>query len=174
MADEIGPDGGGSLRRSTGPLGNQSDRPYLRAMVRNPETVFLYWDFDREQAPGGSESEDARWVLQIENFSTGETRIVDLDPDTHSYYAEVSPGCTHQFAIGTLTEGSFSPVCNSKEIEVPANQISRDLSARKAETLFATGDASSSHSGSFAGSSDVTRRKSSRSFWPQSDKGQKS
>lgn len=159
-ADEIGPNGKGSLRKNTGPRAEESEKPYLRALLRDPQTVFLYWDLE------GDATKTATWLLRIDNISTGESRSVEIDPDTHRHYAEVSPGCTHRFSIGTAEDDSFTPVCTSEDLEVPASEIGDGLSAKKAETLFGTGHASSPHSGDFAGSSDIHSH-SSKSIWPQ-------
>lgn len=168
-SDEISAEG----QRGSHPPGpeEQDESPILRAMVRDPSTVFLYWRLSgAETREREYPDEGDRWALLINNLTTDRDRKVQIDPSAGNHYLEVSPGCAYRFSIGTIIGGTFTAVCSSRKVEMPAAKAADEVPSEKIAKLFRTGGAGSPRPGASASSAGLAAG-GSESLWPPSSGG---
>jgi len=96
----------------------------LRAMVRDPRCVFLYWKLHGAASTKlKAESETgAEWAIRVQNLTTGEEHMVPVEPDAGNYYMTLSTGCSYVFQLGVLAGGSFQQACRSNRVTTPSDE----------------------------------------------------
>ncbi len=106
-------------------------KPRAVLLLRNPEWMFLHWDFDgstEERLTAGGEDPLLR-VLQ--NGSEVLRTAVDLG--SRRYYIKIPDGGgAIQAQLGRDGAGEFLPILSSETVAAPAARISDDLTVRLA------------------------------------------
>jgi hypothetical protein len=107
-------DGEGALPRGYG-----EDR--VVAMLRGPDSLFAYWDLTgAESARLRRQFGDAcEWVLRVSDTTTGRRGDTLVDPHAGSYYVKLVPGGRYAVQLGMMVAGTFHPVCESAECQLP-------------------------------------------------------
>lgn len=165
--------------REAGDLPRAYGRDRLVLLVRDPHTIFAYWEVTpttRVQALRtlGVEAEGAREVLRVYDVTfvtfTGDNAWLSLDveltPGAESWYVNVSrPGASYCAEVGLRTStGRFLPLVRSNTVTTPRSSPSPDTRVRwadlrhgapaRAGTVHWDGSRLPSAAASYEGSSD--------------------
>jgi len=90
----------------------------LRAMVRDPHCVFLYW---RLTSRAGEKPKERHgpWAIRVRNLTSGHVHVVPVAPEGGNYYMRVRPACNYIFELGIGGREEFQVVCRSRPVAVP-------------------------------------------------------
>ncbi len=107
----------------------QDDR--LLALVRDPKTIFVYWELQgpssakaRERLPE-PERDEADWALRLTCLDTGATELIGIDPDARNWYVGADSGCTYEVELGLRHPGSgFHRVLRCGPVRMPPEHYS--------------------------------------------------
>ena len=106
---------------ATGPINDRSGRDRIAAIVRDPATVFLYWELNgpRSEEAVKALGADCRWCVRVLNLSDGSSTAIPVDPQARNHYLEVTPGATYGFELAATDRERWRPVCRTERVEVP-------------------------------------------------------
>ena len=111
------------------PVRRENDAPYIDrgeplpgsyaenrvvALLRAPESLFVYWDIDSEVRVRSS-----ALVLRVNNVSEGSVSDVSLPLDADSIYLEVTPNRVYRFDLLERTAGGLGLLGVSGEVTTP-------------------------------------------------------
>ncbi len=101
-------------------------KPRAVLLLRNPQWLFLHWDFDGE-TKGRLVADGQEPLLRI--LQNGqEVSRTGVDVDSRRYYIKVPDGGgSIQAQLGREGLGEFLPVLSSESVVVPAARVSDDL-----------------------------------------------
>ncbi len=105
-------------------------RDRLAAIIRDPGTVFLYWELNGARSAEARQALGAgcRWCLRVLNLSEGSSTAVPVDPEARNHYLEVIPGTTYGFELWATDGQRWRSVCRTERVEMPAAEPAvRDL-----------------------------------------------
>jgi len=87
----------------------------LEALVRDPESLFVYWDLS------ASSQESGPLVLRLHCVSEDWTRETAVTPEADNWYIPVEPERRYVVEIGALSpDGVFRSFAHSREVTVAA------------------------------------------------------
>jgi hypothetical protein len=107
----------------------QDDR--LLALVRDPRTIFVYWELEgpasaraRERLPE-AERDEADWALRLTCLDTGATEVIGIDPSARNWYVGAEAGSTYEVELGLRHPASgFHRVLRCGPVRMPPEQYS--------------------------------------------------
>lgn len=98
----------------------------LVAMVRDPFWIFLYWELE---GPLGLQAQREDWALRVSCLSDRTSSFVSVQAWARNWYLQTAPARRYRFELGYFeSNGSFTPVVSSREVETPRSSPSEDLS----------------------------------------------
>ncbi len=105
---------------------SSSGQDTIGAIVRDPETVYLYWQLNGPASAQASRSLGHRcqWYVRVLDVMEGLSRCVQVDPDAGNFYVEVSPGHTYGFELAASDNGRWRTICRTERVQVPTAQPS--------------------------------------------------
>jgi len=100
---------------------NGSGRDRIAAIVRDPRTVFLYWELNGPRAAEAVSDlgADCRWYVRVLNLTEGSSTSIPVDPAARNHYLEVTPGSTYGFELAASDAERWRSVCRTDRVEVP-------------------------------------------------------
>ncbi len=121
-------------------LPQQYNKPFLRAIPRDPSWIFLFWELTPEllksvqEILGNEKFEKAGFFLRVSDISgitfTGTNALsytdIEVNLYTNNWYVKVPhPGKTYCIEYGCITaDGSFFQILQSNSVQVPRDSIS--------------------------------------------------
>lgn len=107
----------------------------IRAIPRDPESVFLYWDLDGPRSAEVIREVGPRceWVLRALNLSDGTSRSIPVEPEAGNYYLEVAPGQTYGFELAVKAAGKWRTICRTERVQMPPGKPARAGAAAGSE-----------------------------------------
>ena len=108
----------------------RAGRDRIAAIVRDPATVFLYWELNGTRSTEARQAlgADCRWCLRVLNLSDGSSMAIPVEPEARNHYLEVIPGTTYGFELSATDGERWRSVCRTERVEMPAAEPAvRDL-----------------------------------------------
>jgi hypothetical protein len=89
-------------------------KEYIRALVRDPECIFGYWEVSEKEPLQG------KLFLKISDLEKAQHRFIPIDKPIGNWYITVNPGGSYVLEIRILQEeGRFKTIAISNKVTTP-------------------------------------------------------
>ena len=99
-------------------------QPFVFAMARDPETLFVYWDIDWPQAFAAAAPADQRVYLRLQDDDGAEVNLTAVEPMSRNYEVGVEPGRSYRVNMGYFDQTqTWRSVGASEIVQSPIDRI---------------------------------------------------
>jgi hypothetical protein len=97
----------------------------LAAVLRGPESVFLYWTLEGARSAGIVErlGPDITWVLRMLDLENGTSERFEVDREAGNYYVDVRPGGTYGFELAAVAGDRWRTVARTGRVHIPERSV---------------------------------------------------